>query len=189
MDNPIYTRLPPEAGEPYDHVWARDRPINGKTDAGRRFFSTQHTAITSTTDLTPNQTHDAVYISPREGALCTYSDDTYGAGNSPFMAKVNHIMKQFGTNRSDVNNVRFAGIHITRTTNGITTDGNNYPARLATLATPPDTPGSVAYPVVTAYTSVAAGHLWISRIARPDKAYDAALLCNIWYLRTPTPTC
>ena len=34
---PVYVRIPPEAGEPDNHVWAFTRSIYGKDDAGRHF--------------------------------------------------------------------------------------------------------------------------------------------------------
>jgi len=183
LPEPVYTRIPPEAGEPDSHVWAFNRPIHGKDDAGRPFFFTQRKAILTTTDRTPSHIHDAVYYSPRLGAPCTYSDDTYGAGLPPFMAKVDALMSSFRTHKSDVNDVRVAGVHISRTALGISTDGDKYPQRLARIPTPAGVPDDAPLLYPTVYKSVAASHLWIARITRPDRACDASLPCN-----KPTPT-
>jgi len=183
LPEPFYTRIPPEAGEPDGHVWAFNRPIYGKDDAGRRFFFTQRKAILSATDLTPSHTHEAVYLSPRQDVICTYSDDTYGAGTPPFMQQIDSIMRRFRTHRSDTNDVCFAGLHISATCTGITTDGNSYPPKLARIPTPAGVPDTSPLADPSLYKSVAAGHLWITRIARPDRACDASLLCN-----RPSPT-
>jgi len=77
---PINTRIPPEAGEPDDCVWAFTCSIYVKDDAGRHVFFTQRKAILSSTNLSPSHIHEAVYYSPRLRALCTYSADIFSAG-------------------------------------------------------------------------------------------------------------
>jgi len=134
--------------------------------------------ILSSTNLSPSHTHEAACYSPSLGARCTYSDDTYSAGTPPFAPKVDSLMENFRSHKSDVNNVRFAGIHIEATPDGVTTDGRAYPARLARVPAPAGVPDSTLLADPSLYKSVAAGHLWIARIARPDRACDAFLLCN-----------
>jgi len=181
---PVYARIPPEAGEPDDHVWAFSRPIYGKDDAfRRRFFCTQRRAILSTTDLSPSPTHEAVYFRPRQGALCTYLDDTYSGGTPPLMTTVDALMSRFRTHRSDVNDVRFAGVHISDSPSGISTNGNAYPPKLYRIPTPAGSQDTNPLANPTLYKSVAAGHLWVARVAHPDRACDASILCN-----RPAPT-
>jgi len=175
---PMHTRIPPEAGETDDCVWAFSCPIYGKDDAGRHLFFTQRKVILSSTNLSTSHTHEAVYYFHRLGALCTYSDDTYSTGTPPFMRKVDDLMEAFRTQKSDVKNVRFAGIHIEATPDGVATDGRAYPARLARVSARAGVPESTPLADPSLYESVAAGHLWIPRITRPDRACDASLLCN-----------
>jgi len=139
--------------------------------------------ILSSTNLSPSHTHEAVCFFPRLGALCPYSDDTYSAGPPPFTHKVDALMENLRSHKSEVNNVCFAGIHIEATPDGVTTDGRAYPARLARVPAPAEVPGSTLLADPSLYKSVAAGHLWIARIAGPDRACDAFLLCN-----RPAPT-
>lgn len=119
-----------------------------------------------------------MYFSIRVGALCTPSDDTYGAGTQSFMAEVDKLMSNFRAHRSDVNDVRFAGLDISKNPDGIITDGNTYPGRISLIPTPAGVANEAALPDLTAYKSAAAGHLWLARIARPDRACDASMLCN-----------
>lgn len=75
-------------------------------------------------------------FSPRDGSLSTYSDDTYGARTPAFMTEIDKLMRNIRTHRSDEKNVRFAGLLITKTEEGIMTDGNNYLARIPHVSTP-----------------------------------------------------
>jgi len=153
---PVCTRIPPEAGEPDDHVWAFNLPIFGKDDADHGFLFTQCRAILRTTDLSSSHTHEAVYFSPSQGALCTYSDDTYSAGTPCFTTTVDTLMARFRTHLSSVNDVRFA-VHISASPSGISTDGNAYPPRLDRIPTPAGSQDTTPLANPTRYKSVAAG--------------------------------
>jgi len=113
LPEPVYVRIPPETGEPDDHVWAFTRSIYGRDDAGRHFhFSTQPRYLTIP-DIIHSAAFDNVYRLPGKGALCTYVDNTFSSGTPTFDLAVTTALQHNKTHRPEHGNVTLAGLTAT----------------------------------------------------------------------------
>jgi len=181
LPEPVYVRIPPEAGEPEDHVWAFTRAIYGKDDAGRHFhFSTQARYL-----VIPGIIHsaafDTVYLIPGPGALCTYVDDTFSAETPTFNLAVTVAVQDYNTHRPDRGNVTFAGLTATTDDAGIHCSAGPYTSTLRPAPTSDRPQDRLASR--TALHSLAAQLLWVGHCARPDVLTNAINLANL-----PAPT-
>jgi len=177
LPEPVYVRIPPEAGEPDSHVWAFTRAIYGKDDAGRHFhFSTQahYLAIPG---IVHSAAFDTIYLIPGQGALCTYVDDTFSAGTRTFDVAVAAAMQDYNTHRPDRGNVTFAGLTATTDDAGIHCSAGPYTSTLRPAPTSDRPQDLLDSP--TALHSLAAQLLWVCRCARPDVLTNATNLANL----------
>lgn len=181
LPEPIYVRIPPEAGEPDHLVWAFSRAVYGKDDAGRHFhFSTQKRYL-AIPNITLSAAFDTIYIWALHGALASYVDDSLNLGDDQFTAAIRTVMRQYKTHRPDHGTIQFAGLTATTDATGVHCSAGSYTSTLA----PVQEPERLADPLPNAsdLSALAAKLLWVARCARPDVITNATQLAN---LQAPT---
>lgn len=181
LPEPIYVRIPPEAGEPDSLVWAFSRAVYGKDDAGRHFHFPTQKRYLAIPNITLSAASDTIYIWALHGALASYVDDSLNIGNDEFHAAIQTVMCQYRTHRADHGTIQFAGLTATTDATGIHCSAGGYTATLAPVQEP-DRMTDVL-PNTKELSALAAKLLWVARCTRPDIITNATQLAN---LRAPT---
>jgi len=153
----------------------------GKNDAGRHFhFSTQARFLTIP-GITLSTAFDTIYLSPLQGIIATYVDDTLNAGTPAFLRSLASVLASYDTHKPDHENIKFAGITARSDATGIHCDADAYSRTLAPLPLHP--PLSSPLPSRKPLHSLGGKLLWVGRVARPDILTNATNLAHI-----PRPT-
>jgi len=181
LTTPSYVHAPPECGEPADAIWAFTRPMYGKADAGRHIFFSTQAKFLIIPGLSLSDAFDTVYVSPLQGCLSSYVDDTLTAGTPTFAAHVAKLMLNYKTHRPDHGSISFAGITADADADGLHCHGRPYCRDLSPLDAP--LPANAPLADAAGLHSLAAKLLWIGRLARADVLTNATALVNC-----PSPT-
>lgn len=177
LDEPIYVRILPEAGEPEGFIWAFSQAIYGQDDAGRHFhFSIQKLFLTIP-DVTLSTAFDTIYIWTIHGAMCSYVDDTFSIGDLLFAAAIQTVLKQYQTHRPDRGSIQFAGLTATTDKDDIHCSAWAYTSTLVPIDEPERLTDPLPHP--RALSALAAKLLWVGRCGRPDVLTNATQLANL----------
>lgn len=177
LPEPIYVRIPPEAGEPDDRAWAFYRAIYGKDDAGRHFHLNVQSRFLKIPGIILSAVFDTIYLIPKHGAMATYVDDSMSIGGKRFMDAVATVMSQYKTHRVDRGTVLFAGITATSDDTGVHCSAGAYADTVSPIDVP--TRANDKLPTGKDLHSLVAKLLWVGRCGRPDILTNATQLANL----------
>lgn len=177
LAEPIYVRIPPEAGEPFSLVRAFSRAIYGKDDAGRHFHFSLQKRFLNIPNVTLSTAFETIYIWALHGAIAAYVDDTLSMGDKLFDAAICTVMEQYKTHRPDHGTVQFAGISATTDDDGVHCSAGHYAASLVPIPEPERMADALPHP--RALSALAAKLIWVGRCGRPDVLTNATQSANL----------
>eukprot|EP00170_Pyropia_yezoensis_P005164 contig_21075_g5178 len=177
LPEPVYVRIPPEAGEPFPFVWALFRTIYGKDDAGRHFHFFLQKRFPNIPNVTFCMAFETIYIWALHGAKVAYVDDTLFVGDKLFDAAICTVMEQYKTHRPDHGTIQFASISATTDDYGVHCNGGLYASSVVPITEPERM--NDPWPDPRALSALAAKQLWVGRCRRPDVLTNATRLANL----------
>jgi len=150
----------------------------GKNDPGLHFHFSIQARFLTIPGITLSTTFDTINLSPLQGIIVTYVDDTLNAGTPAFLRSIASVLATNDTHKPYHDEVQFASITARSETTGIHCDADACSRTLAPLPLHP--PLSYPLPSRKPLHSLAAKLLLVGRFARPHILTNATNLAHIF---------
>ena len=183
MERKVLIKPPKEAGS--THLWKMIRCPYGLADAGRHWYLRLKTELLNS-GLIVNKYDQAFFMWHDEGKLagilaCHVDDVIYGGNKSFHDRVINKLKGTFSIGLEEDTNLKYLGLKISQTINGIHVSTDEYAKSLKPLHTPKSCTSDIkefSSEEVKCLKQFCGQINWLSTQGRPDIAFESCYISN-----------